>query len=212
MKLNINPKLISYIATEVIPLYVAFDAAHRTDHVFAVIDESLQLAEHYDVNPDMVYAIAAFHDIGLAENRATHQLVSGKIIRNNVKLRSFFSEDEIEIMAQAAEDHRASTDHVPRSIYGMIVAEADRCIDAETIIRRTIQYGLSHYPNCSKEEHYKRFCEHMKEKYAEGGYLKVWLKESTNAMKLRDFQKVLKNEQRTREMFEENWSLASTGK
>ena len=90
----------------------------------------------------MVYAIAAYHDTGLCEGRDTHHLVSGRIIREDKKLREWFNEGQIETMAQAAEDHRASSGHEPRSIYGKIVAEADRLISPEKVIRRTIQFGL----------------------------------------------------------------------
>lgn len=206
MKNQINPKLQEYIKTKILPLYLSFDSAHQPDHAKTVIDESMRLAQHYDVNPDMVYAIAAFHDTGLTEGRSTHHLASGTIIRKDTFLKEIFSPEDIETIAQAAEDHRASIDHEPRSIYGMIVAEADRCIDASTIVRRTIQYGLSHYPENDKEGHYERFLEHMKEKYAEGGYLKIWLKESINAKKLNEFQQILKNKDKTRKMFEEQWN------
>ncbi len=49
-------------------------------------------------------------------------------------------------MREAVEDHRASTDHEPRSLYGKIVAEADRIIDPDTTLRRTVQYGLKQNP------------------------------------------------------------------
>ena len=48
------------------------------------------------------------------------------------------------------EDHRASTDHEPRSIYGKIVAEADRIIDPDITLRRTVQYGLKQNPAADK--------------------------------------------------------------
>lgn len=163
--------LRQYIETEIIPRYDSFDAAHRRDHVEYVIAQSLKLAEHYDVDRDMVYVIAAYHDTGLAVDRKTHHLESGRIIRSDQNLRQWFSEGQIEMMAQAVEDHRASSDHEPRSIYGKIVAEADRQIDPETIIRRTVQYGLSHYPGLDREGHWNRMLEHLNEKYAEGGYL-----------------------------------------
>lgn len=207
MSYPINQQLQSYIETHIIPRYKDFDSAHQPSHAREVIKESMRLAQHYPVKPDMVYTIAAYHDTGLIKGRNTHQLESGHIIRHDKILRSFFTFSEIETMAQAAEDHRASSDHEPRSIYGMIVAEADRCIDATTIVRRTIQYGLSHYPECNKEEHYIRFQHHMKEKYAEGGYLKIWLNESINAQRLYEFQQLLKDERSIRKLFEEQWDL-----
>lgn len=203
---NLDAELKDYIETEIIPLYKGFDAAHQQDHVRSVITESIRLASYYHVNINMMYTIAAFHDTGLKEGRKIHHLISGKIIREDKRLRDFFIPKEIELMAQAAEDHRASIDHEPRSIYGKIVAEADRCIDANTIVRRTIQYSLSHYPEFNKQEHYLRFLEHMKEKYAEGGYLKIWFEESVNAQRLKSFQQLLKNEQLTQELFEKTWN------
>ena len=67
-------------------------------------------------------------------------------------------------MKEAVEDHRASNKHVPRSIYGKIVAEADRIIDPDITLRRTVQYGLSNYPELDKEKQYIRFLTHLKEK------------------------------------------------
>lgn len=197
------------------PRYSSFDAAHQLGHAEEVIRGSLDLASHYDVDVNMVYAVAAYHDTGLCEGRETHHISSGRILREDAVLRSFlhpdnkplFTTEQIETMAQAVEDHRASSTHEPRSIYGKIVAEADRIIDGPTIVRRTIQYGLTHYPQLSKEEHYQRFLEHMAEKYACGGYLRLWIPESPNASRLAAFQQTLKNPATTREMFEKEWEI-----
>ena len=194
--------LRQYIETEIIPRYDSFDAAHRRDHVEYVIAQSLKLAERYDVDRDMVYAIAAYHDTGLAVDRKTHHLESGRIIRSDRSLRQWFDEDQIETMAQAVEDHRASSDHEPRSIYGKIVAEADRQIDPETIIRRTVQYGLSHYPGLDREGHWNRMLEHLNEKYAEGGYLRLWIPEADNAGKLKELHEIIKDRDYLESLFD----------
>ncbi len=186
-----NQQLVEYIESEIIPRYAGFDEAHRVDHARTVIEESLKLAGN-DINIDMVYAIAAYHDTGLCEGREKHHLVSGRIIREDGTLRRWFTEDQIETMAQAAEDHRASSDHEPRSIYGRIVAEADRIIDGETIVRRTIQFGLSHYPELDRQQHWERMCAHLKEKYDYGGYLKLWIPGSSNAARLEEFRQNLR--------------------
>ena len=168
--------LQTYIETEIIPRYHSFDKAHREDHARSVIRQALDLARYYDVDPDIVYAAAAFHDTGLAVDRATHHLESGKIIRSDARLPEWFSPEEIECIAEAAEDHRASSKTEPRSIYGRIIAEADRLIDPMTIIRRTIQFGLSHYPELDLEGHWERTLEHLREKYGDGGYLIMFQK------------------------------------
>ena len=200
-----------YIEKEILPRYDSFDKAHQRDHADYVIRQSLELAAHYDVDMDMVYAVAAYHDTGLAVDRKTHHLESGRIVREDRRLEEWFSREQIEIMAQAVEDHRASSDHEPRSIYGKIVAEADRQIDGMTILRRTVQFGLSHYPELDKEGHWLRTQEHLAEKYAEGGYLKLWIPESTNAPRLRAFQELLKDSARVRELFDDIYdSLTSS--
>ena len=110
-------------------------------------------------------------------------------------LRRWFTEEQIAIMADAAEDHRASSSHAPRTIYGRIVAEADRFIDAATIIRRTIiQYGFDHYPEYSREEHYQRMVAHLHEKYGRNGYLLLWFEDSPNAQRLRQLQDIIDDE------------------
>lgn len=194
--------LEEYCEREIIPRYAAFDKAHREDHVRTVIEQSLMLAKHYDVNVDMVYAAAAFHDLGLAEGRETHHLASGRIIRSDKSLAKWFSPEQIETIAQAAEDHRASSKHEPRSIYGRILAEADRVIDAETIVRRTIQYGLSHYPELDPEGHWERTLAHLREKYGYGGYLHLYIPESPNAGRLEALRALIDSLSELRAVFE----------
>ena len=201
----IQPQLKTYIEQDILPCYDHFDAAHQRNHAEEVIARSLALAKHYEVDENMVYAIAAYHDTGLCESRDTHHLVSGRIIREDKKLRDWFSEGQIETMAQAAEDHRASSGHEPRSIYGKIVAEADRLITPEKVIRRTIQFGLDHYPELDKEGQYRRFREHLLEKYFDTGYLHLWIPESDNAVRLEELRKIIRDESKTREAFEQTF-------
>ncbi len=202
-----NDSLRQYIEEKILPRYDAFDAAHQRDHALKVIEESARLAKYYDVDADMVYVIAAYHDLGLEVDRETHHIESARIIREDKTLQKCFSPKQIEIMAEAAEDHRASNKHEPRSIYGKIIAEADRDIDGATIIRRTIQYGLKHYPTLDKEGHFERFLDHMANKYAEGGYLKLWIPESPNAAKLKEFQALLKNPETLQQLFDQEWEM-----
>ena len=83
-----------------------------------------------------------------------------------------------------------------------IIAEADRVIDSETIVRRALQYGLSHEPRLDREGQYRRLMEHMREKYDYGGYLKLWIPESDNARNLEAFRKILADEKTFRRMFD----------
>ena len=193
-KHNLTSELIDYIETGILPRYKTFDKAHDRKHACTVLVKSLQLAQHYDVNAAMVYAIAAYHDLGLVEGREHHHIASARIVREDKRLKELFTADEIEIMADAVEDHRASSSKPPRTIYGKIVAEADRIIDSTTIMTRTIQYGLSHYPTLTESEHIERAVAHIKEKYGEGGYIKLWIPESDNADRLQEFRALIANE------------------
>ena len=201
--MNIYIKLCEHIRERIIPQYVNFDKAHRIDHVEKVIEESMKLALHYEVNSAMVYTIAAYHDLGLCEGREFHHIVSGKILFADETLWQWFTDDQMLQMKEAIEDHRASNKQAPRSIYGKIVAEADRIIDPEITLRRTVQYGLSHYPEMDKEHQYERFRKHLADKYAEGGYLKLWIPQSDNAGRLAELRQLITNEERIRRVFDQ---------
>lgn len=198
----IRESLKDYIEGEVIPCYAGFDKAHREDHARMVIDRALAMGKAYDIDEEMLYTAAACHDLGLAVDRKTHHLESGKAIRANARLKEWFTEEQIETIAQAAEDHRASATTPPRSIYGALVAEADRMIEPITIIRRTVQFGFAHYPDLNKEGHWQRTLEHLNEKYAEGGYLHLLIPGSPNEKPLAELRAIIHDTARLREIFE----------
>ena len=199
---HMNKELQAYVEQAILPRYEHFDRAHGPEHARTVIEQSLALARHYQVDRQMVYAIAAYHDVGLEKGREMHHIHSGEILAADAKLRQWFSPQQIAVMREAVEDHRASSDHEPRTIYGRIVAEADRCIDPPTIVRRTIQYGLAHYPALSRKGQFDRCVEHLQRKYAEGGYLRLWIAESENARRLEELRGVIRDPQRLRKMFD----------
>lgn len=199
---GVSQDAIGYVEENIIPRYAAFDKAHREDHVRMVIGQSLQLAgKMHGLNPDMVYLTAAFHDLGLINGRENHHLNSARILASDPFITARFSPEQIKLMAEAAEDHRASGKSKPRSDYGLIVAEADRFIDAETIVRRTIQYGLANYPDLDREGHFRRTLEHLENKYGPQGYLKIWIPWSDNASRLSDLHKIIADSDRLKEIF-----------
>ena len=206
-----DPSLVAYAEAEIIPRYEHFDRAHGTDHVRTVIAQSLALAAHYDVDINMVYTIAAYHDTGLAYGRERHHIDAGRILAEDAEVRRRFTGEQIEVMREAVEDHRASSDHAPRTVYGRIVAEADRVIDPATIIRRTVQYGLAHCPALTREEHFARRREHLQRKYAEGGYLRLWLPESDNARRLAELREAIRDGERLRRLFDAIFDAETSG-
>jgi len=185
--------LLTYLYQQIIPIYRHFDQAHQMDHVETIIINSLEIAKDYKVDMDMVYVIACYHDIGIKFGRNDHHLTGGLFLYEDDELKKHFTEEQRMIMKEAVEDHRASNELEPRSIYGKIIAEADRDIDPNIVILRTVLFGLKHYPELEFEEHFKRAYDHIEEKYGPNGYLKLWLETKKNREGLSQIHELLKN-------------------
>lgn len=194
-----NREIAQFLMTEIVPRYDAFDAGHDRQHALYVMTQSLHLAQFYpEADRAMLLTAAAYHDVGLANGREHHHADSAAMLRADARLQRWFTTEQVEVMAQAAYDHRASAKTAPVAIYGRIVAEADRQIEVETVIRRTIQFGMKQYPGLSREESRERTVEHLREKYGEGGYLKLWIPESDNAARLAELRTLIADEARLR--------------
>ena len=192
-----------YLQQEILPQYDAFDGGHKRDHAETVIRESLKLARAYKADETMAYVIAAYHDLGLRFDRERHHIHSGELLMADEKLRQWFTEEQLLTMRDAVEDHRASGKNPPRTIYGAIVAEADRQIDPLTVVHRTMAYSRKLYPNGDFETLYQRSLEHLHEKYAEGGYLKLWLNSERNVQGLKELRAIIGDEAQLRALCKE---------
>lgn len=204
--------LVEFIETSILPMYAAFDKAHNMEHVTRVIRRSLDLARRTGANINMVYAIAAYHDIGMSGPRAIHHITGGKMLMRDARLKKWFSSEQIKIMKEAVEDHRASASHAPRSVYGKIVAEADRDLDVEVVFRRTVQFGLANYPELDKEHQWIRFKEHMANKYSVHGYIKLWIPGSDNEKKLNVLRSYIASPNELRDIFERMYNEETEAK
>ena len=194
--------LVEFIETQILPQYQQFDRAHNMEHVTRVIRSSLQLAQQTGADIDMVYAIAAYHDLGLSGPRAIHHITSGKILMSDARLKRWFSADQLRLMKEAVEDHRASASRTPRSIYGKIVAEADRDLEPSNVIRRTIQFGLANYAELDREGHWNRLLQHLDEKYSTRGYIHLWISGSQNERWLAELRQLIEHPADLRPIFE----------
>jgi len=194
--------LVEFVETQILPQYAQFDKAHSMEHVTRVVRSSLELARKAGADLNMAYVIAAYHDLGMSGPRAIHHITGGKILAHDARLKKWFSAEQLKIMREAVEDHRASASHAPRSIYGKIVAEADRDLAPETVFRRTVQFGLANYPELDREHQWLRFKEHMEGKYSEHGYIRLWLPGSENERKLKELRDIIADSALLREAFE----------
>lgn len=209
MKQQVSLEIMEFVERQILPRYNAFGESHGLRHVTRVIKNSLRLADVTGADIDMVYVIAAYHDLGMEGPRAIHHLTSGKILMADARLKKWFNADQLKVMKEAVEDHRASSSRQPRSIYGKIVAEADRDIDVHEIFLRAIQYGKENDPDKTVEEHWERFAQHMDEKYSNNGYIKLWIPSSPNEKALKELRNIIEDKKLLRKAFDDIWKEMS---
>lgn len=209
MKQQVSLEIMEFVERQILPRYNAFGESHGLRHVTRVIKNSLRLADVTGADIDMVYVIAAYHDLGMEGPRAIHHLTSGKILMADARLKKWFNADQLKVMKEAVEDHRASSSRQPRSIYGKIVAEADRDIHVHEIFLRAIQYGKENDPDKTVEEHWERFAQHMDEKYSNNGYIKLWIPNSPNEKALKELRNIIEDKKLLRKAFDDIWKEMS---
>lgn len=193
---QVDNKLVKYIENDIFPLYNKNEEGHGINHIETVIRRSLELAKNYDVNIDMVYTIAAYHDLGHHIDRKIHEIISADIFIKDENIKKWFTDEQRNIIKEAIEDHRASSDHKPRSIYGMIVSTADRTImNIDNTINRTYSYGIKNFPELSKEQQIERVYQHLIEKYGEKGYAKVYLEDKEFDESIKKLRQALSNKE-----------------
>ena len=202
MKQQVNLEIMDFVEKQILPKYNAFGESHGLRHVTRVIRNSLKLVPVTGADIDMVYVIAAYHDLGMSGPRAIHHITSGKILQADARLKRWFNKEQIKIMKEAVEDHRASSSRQPRSIYGKIVAEADRDIDVHEIFLRAIPYGKDNNPADDKEQQGERFSQHMDEKYSRNGYIRLWIPNSPNEKALNELRNIIEDKTELRKYFE----------
>ena len=202
--MQINKELRKYIEDNIFPSYKRNDMGHNLDHIKYVIDRSMKFAKRVDdINYDMVYTIAAYHDIGHHIDAKNHEKISGDILLADENLKEFFTDEERQIMAEAVCDHRASSSKEPRSIYGKIVSSADRITRIEDAIRMTYAYRIKHFPNSTLEEIIDDSRQHLIDKFGKMGYSneKIYFEDLEYKKFLEDISKLANNKEEFRRKY-----------
>ena len=169
----INNDLRNYIEENILPIYDKNEECHGLTHIRYVISRSLKFAfEMTNINYNMVFVIAAYHDIGHHVDYKNHEKVSAEMLLADLNLKKYFNEEQIRIMADAIYDHRASLEYEPRTIYGKIVSSADRNTNINTILQRTYTYILKHNPEKSLDDIIEESRKHILDKFGKDGYAK----------------------------------------
>jgi uncharacterized protein len=190
-----NKELINYVKDNIIPQYLNFDKAHNIEHVKSVIKRSFEIAENLDenLNSDMIFVVAAYHDMGMTVNRKNHNLHSGNIIRNDEYLKSCFDEIDIEKMAEAVEDHSTHLKRKPKNIYGQIVSDADKDIDIDNALKRTWQFAKKYFPSYDEEQKIEDVYDDLCKRYGKNGAVKFWLSDDATNTYFKEMKKIALN-------------------
>ena len=196
--MKINSELKKYIQGKVFPEYDKNEIGHGIKHIEYVIERSFELVKEnkLDVNLDMVYVIAAYHDVGHHIDSKTHEIVSAKIMSADDNLKKFFNKEELTTIKEAIEDHRASSKDEPRSIYGRIVSSADRNNTIEGCLERTYTYGKKLNPLATDQELFLRAYDVLVNKFGEKGYAKFYFKDKKYDTFLKDIRKLLSDKEK----------------
>lgn len=196
-----DKKLKDYITLNIKTKYKGFDRGHNVSHFNFVtnncINYSKQLIKRGEnVDIDIAYIVGAYHDIGLIYGRENHAISSGKIVRSDEMLKKYYSDETIEIIAQAVEDHSSHLDQKPRSIYGKIVADADRNNTKYLVFSRPIKYILNQKTSLTKQEHLERVYNFVQNKFGKNGYVKYWLDISDTQKEQEEVWNLLENREK----------------
>ncbi|MDO4282995.1 MAG: HD domain-containing protein [Clostridia bacterium] len=198
---DVSKYLQMYIYQNIFPYYETFDKGHDLHHIQDVIRRSFQISSYLDdqLNMDIIFAVAAYHDLGIKIARKNHATHSATLVREDNILKHFFSKDEIETIASAVEDHSTSLNREPRNIYGKIVCDADKDDDYLKGLKRAWEYTKVYYPDYSFEQMMDNCYEQLNKKFGPNGLVHFWILNDENS----EFVNMMKKMALDRYLFEE---------
>ena len=168
---KVNPRLKQYIQNVIEYHYNLNDKGHGIEHAEYVINRSMNFASQIEnINYEMVYVIAAYHDVAHHIDAKNHENISAKMLREDEKLKEFFTDEQIKIMSDAVEDRRSSMETEPRSIYGKIVSSADRNTSVKVTLVRCYSYNRRHFSELNEEEVIDECRKFLLKKFGINGY------------------------------------------
>lgn len=198
----VKKDLNAYIIQNILPEYEKFDKGHDIKHVTEVIFRSFKIISKLPdcdtIDCNIVYAVAAYHDFGIKINRKNHAHYSGIFVRQDKKLKEFFTDDEIEIIAQAVEDHSTSLNKEPRNIYGKIVCDADKDDDYMEGLKRAYEYTKVYYPEYTYEQARDNCFDQLNKKFGKDGLVCYYILDENNS----EFVKMMKKMAEDKALFE----------
>ena len=193
---NVNPDLIKYVEENIFPEYEKNDKAHGVIHIIEVIRRSFALNEtlKLNLNPNMIFAIAAYHDLGKYIDHETHEKIAADLFMKDENMKNFFNDEERTIIKEAIEDYRSSLSDTPRTTYGKLISSADRNTRIEIVFIRSFFVAKVRMPDMNIEEYLDYTLKRLSKKYSEEDPENMFYEDETYKLFLKDMRYLLKNE------------------
>ena len=193
---DVNKELKDYIETNVFPGYEVNDKAHGIIHIKEVIRRSFALNDTFKLGLDknMIYTIAACHDLGKHENHQIHEKIAANRFINDSNFEKYFSNEERQIIKDAIEDHRSSKEELPRSTYGKLISSADRNTRIEIVFIRSFFVAKERMPETNIEEYLDYTIQRLSKKYSEKNPENMFYEDEIYKTFLVDMRALLKKE------------------
>lgn len=192
----VKKELKEYIENNIFPQYERNEKGHQIEHINDVINRCFELCQKKEIDINMLYTIAAYHDIGYSIDYKNHEIISAQIMFEDENIKKFFTPKQLKIMKEAIEDHRASLNRRPRSIYGELISSADRNIDVEESLRRIYFYSKEHFKELNEKETMEECYNHTLKKFSEDGYANFFLEDEAYNNYLKELRKLLNNKEK----------------
>lgn len=194
---NVDKNLKDYIEENIFPQYELNDQAHGIVHILEVIRRSFALNATFklDLDENMIYAIAAYHDLGKYEDHTIHEKIAARRFINDDNMKRFFTDEERQTIKEAIEDHRSAKEDNPRSTYGKLISSADRNTTIEIVFIRSFFVAKERMPEMNIEEYLDYTIKRLSKKYDEENPENMFYEDETYKVFIKDMRSLLKREE-----------------
>lgn len=193
---DVKKELKEYIEKNIFPKYEPNDKAHGIIHILEVIRRSFALNDtlKLDLDKNMVYTIAACHDVGKYINSDIHEKIAAEEFIKDENMKAFFDDEKRNVIKEAIEDHRSSKEDIPRSKYGKLISSADRNTRIEIVFIRSFFVAKAKMPEYNIEEYLDYTIKRLSKRYSEENPENMFYEDEIYRIFLKDMRQLLKNE------------------
>ena len=190
---GVNTKLREYVEKNVWPYWDLNDKGHGPIHRMEVTRRVFALNEtfHLELDPDMLYVIANWHDVGKYIDHKKHHLIAAEKFMEDEGMKQFFSDSQRKIIKEAIEDHRSSKEDAPRSDYGKLISSADRNTTIEMVFIRSFFVAKDRMPDMNIEEYLDYTVDRLRKRYSLENPENMFFEDDVYQVFLKDMRNLL---------------------